>query len=136
MDQLIGVYLCNYGRTAQQPLGFCRICHKVLRTLGQLLNRNKNVLNFLGGPASFRKYGIERTRQRLLPEGYIMRWYLLNDDGRNIKFLNFYMSPETHAEAFERAEFWEFLWMEVSLDSSKADNPRRDDLVAHPSILA
>ena len=85
---------------------------------------NNNVLNVSRIPASFRKYGLERTWKRPLAEGDAIRYTLFDADGRQIEFDNFYLSAETHAEAFERAGFREFRWVDVSLQSDPGRESR------------
>ncbi len=84
---------------------------------------NDNVLNVSRGPPSIRNYGIERTWERPLAEGDAIRSTLFNSDGQVIEFDNSYLSPETHAAAFERAGFRKFRWVDVSFHASRAGNP-------------
>ena len=51
-------------------------------------------------------------------------------------FDNFYLAPETHAEAFARAGFRRFRWIDVALHPSEAGNPFWDDFMANPPIVA
>ncbi len=135
VDLVVAAYLFNYARTPGQLLRFCRTCHDALRPGGRLVGCNNNVLNVARVPPSFRKYGLERTWKRPLAEGDAIRYMLFNADGRPIEFDNFYLSPETHAEAFERAGFREFRWIDVSLHPSQAGNPFWDDFMADPPIV-
>lgn len=136
VDLVVAAYLLNYARTPRQLLRFCRSCHDALRPGGRLAGCNNNVLNVAGGPVSFRKYGLQRTWERPLAEGDAIRYTLYDADGRQIEFENFYLSPETHAEAFERAGFQGFRWVDVSLHPSQAGNPFWDDFMADPPIVA
>ena len=136
VDVVVAAYLLNYARTPRQLLRFCRTCHEALRPGGRVVSCNNNVLNVSSGPVSFRKYGLERTWARPLAEGDAIRYTLFNVDGTRAAFDNFYLSPETHAEAFERAGFREFRWVDVSLHPSQAGNPFWDDFMADPPIVA
>ena len=136
VDLVVAAYLFNYARTPRQLLRFCRTCHGALRPGGRLVGCNNNVLNVSGAPVSFRKYGLDRTWKRPLAEGDPIRYTLFNADGRRIEFDNFYLSPGTHAEAFERAGFREFRWIDVSLHPSQAGNSFWDDFMADPPIVA
>ena len=64
------------------------------------------------------------------------RYTLFDAGGRQIEFDNFYLSAETHAEAFERAGFREFRWIDVSLHPSQAGKSFWDDFMADPPIVA
>lgn len=136
VDVVAAAYLFNYAKTPRQLLRFCRTCHDALRPGGRLVGCNNNVLNVSGGPVSMRKYGLERTWARPLGEGDAIRYTLYNADGSQAAFDNFYLSPETHAEAFEHAGFREFRWVDVSLHPSQAGNPFWDDFMADPPIVA
>ena len=136
VDLVLAAYLFNYARTPRQLLRFCRTCHDALRPGGRLVGCNNNVLNVSRGSPSFRKYGLERTWERPLAEGDAIRYTLFDADGRQIEFDNFYLSPETHAEAFERAGFREFRWIDVSLHPSQAGDPFWDDFMTDPPIVA
>ena len=136
VDMVVAAYLLNYARTPRELLRFCRTCHDALRPGGRLVGCNNNVLNVSRIPASFRKYGLERTWKRPLAEGDAIRYTLFDADGRQIEFDNFYLSAETHAEAFERAGFREFRWVDVSLHPTQAGNPFWDDFMADPPIVA
>ena len=136
VDLVVAAYLLNYARTPRQLFRFCRTCHDALRPGGRLVGCNNNVLNVSRQPVPFRKYGLERTWAHPLAEGDAIRYTLFNTDGRRIEFDNFFLSPETHAEAFERAGFREFRWVDVSLHPSQAGNPYWDDFMAGPPIVA
>ena len=136
VDLVVAAYLLNYARTPGQLLRFCRSCHDALRPGGRLVGCNNNVLNVSGEPVSFRRYGLERTWERPLAEGDTIRYTLYNADGSQAEFDNFYLSPETHAEAFERAGFRIFRWVDVSLHPSQAGNSFWDDFMADPPIVA
>ena len=136
VDVVVAAYLLNYARSPGQLLRFCRTCHDALRPGGRLVGCNNNVLNVSGWSVSFRKYGLERTWARPLAEGDAIRYTLYNDDGSQAAFDNCYLSPETHAETFERAGFREFRWVDMSLHPSQAGYPFWDDFMADPPIVA
>ena len=94
------------------------------------------MLNVSGAHASFRKFGLERTWKRPFAEGGAIRYTVFDADGRHIEFDKFHLSPETHAEAFKRAGFREFRWIDASLNPSQAGNSFWDDFMAGPPIVA
>ena len=136
VDLVVAAYLLNYARTPEQLLSFCRTCHAALPPGGRLVGCNNNVCNVSVGPKSFRKHGLERTWESPLEEGDIIRYTLFDADGNRFGFDNFYLKPETHAAAFERAGFRDFRWVDVALHPSQAGNPFWDDFMANPPIIA
>ena len=136
VDLVVAAYLLNYARTPEQLLRFCRACHDALRPGGRFVGLNNNVRNVGTPSGSLRKYGIERTWARPLAEGDAMRYTVFNADGSRFGFDNFYLTPETHEEAFERAGFRGFRWIDVALGPSEAGNPFWDEFMANPPIVA
>lgn len=135
-DLVVAVYLLNYAKTPEELFRFCRVCHDALRPGGRLVGLNNNVHNVTVGHGSCRKYGLERTWESPLAEGDAIRYTMINADGQQIQFDNFYLEPHTHAVAFERAGFRDFRWVDVSLHPSEADNPFWDEFMADPPIVA
>lgn len=136
VDLVVAVYLLNYAQTPEQLLRFCRVCHDALRPGGRFVGLNNNVHNLSVGHRSLRKYGLERTWERPVAEGDAIRYTMINADGGEIQFDNFYLEPSTHAQAFERTGFRDFRWIDVSLHPSEAGNPFWDDFMADPPIIA
>ena len=136
VDLVVAVYLFNYARTPDQLLRFCRVCYDALCPGGRLVGLNNNVHNLSAEPGPSRKYGVERTWERPLAEGDTIRYTMINADGRQIQFDNFYLRPETHAQAFERAGFRDFRWVDVSLHPGETGNPFWDDFMSDPPIVA
>ena len=136
VDLVVAAYLLNYARTPEQLLRFCRVCHDALRPGGRFVGLNNNVRNVGTPTGSLRKYGLDRTWARPLAEGDAMRYTMFNADGARFGFDNFYLTPETHAEAFERAGFRGFRWIDMALSPSEAGNPFWDEFMANPPIVA
>ena len=136
VDLVVAVYLLNYAKTPDQLRRFCRVCHDALLPGSRLVGLNNNVHNLSAKPKSLRKYGLERTWGRPLAQGDAIRYTMINADGTQVQFDNFYLEPATHAEAFERAGFRDFRWVDVSLHPSEASNSLWDDFMADPPIIA
>jgi SAM-dependent methyltransferase len=136
VDLVVAVYLLNYAKTPDELLRFCRVCHDALRPGGRLVGLNNNVHNVSAAPRSLRKYGLERTWKNPVAQGNAIRYTMINADGQEIQFDNFHLEPATHAQAFERAGFRDFRWIDVSLHPSQADNPFWDEFMADPPIVA
>lgn len=135
VDLVVAVYLLNYARTPADLLHFCGVCHDALRPGGRFVGINNNVRNVAVQAASLRKYGLERTWERPLAEGDVIRYTMFNADGGQFGFDNFYLKPETHAAAFERAGFRGFGWIDVALHP-EADNGFWGAFMANPPIVA
>ena len=69
-------------------------------------------------------------------EGDVIRYTMFNADGARFGFDNFYLKPETHAAAFELADFRDFRWVDVALHPSEADNLFWKKFLASPPITA
>ena len=136
VDLVVAVYLLNYAQTPGELLRFCRVCHDALRPGGRFVGLNNNVHNLSAEPRSLREYGLERTWESPVAEGDAIRYTMINADGGQIQFDNFYLEPATHAEAFEQAGFRDFRWIDVSLHPSEAGNPFWDDFMSDPPIIA
>lgn len=132
----MAVYLLNYAKTPGQLLRFCQVCHEALQPGGRLVGLNNNVHNIAVQTGSLQKYGLERTWEPPLAEGDTIRYTMINADGEQFGFDNFYLTPATHAAAFERAGFRDFRWIDVGLRPSEADNPFWDEFMANPPIMA
>ena len=136
MDLVVAAYLLNYARTPGQLLRFCRVCYKALKPGGRFVGLNNNVRNVAVASGSLRKYGLERTWDRPLAEGDAIRYTMFGADGERFGFDNYYLTPNTHTVAFERAGFRSFRWVDMALHPSEADNPFWDEFMANPPIVA
>ena len=136
VDLVMAAYLLNYATTAEELLRFCRVCFDTLKPGGRFVGLNNNVRNVAAAPRSLRKYGLERTWDRPLAEGHVIRYTMFSADGEQFGFDNYYLAAESHAAAFERARFRGFRWVDMALCPSEADNPFWDEFMANPPIIA
>lgn len=136
VDLVVAAYLLNYARTPAELLRFCRVCFDALRPGGRFVGLNNNVRNVAAAPGSLRKYGLERTWDRPLAEGDVIRYAMFSADGEQFGFDNYYLAPDAHTAAFERARFRGFRWVDMALHPSEADNPFWDEFMANPPIVA
>lgn len=136
VDLVVAAFLLNYARTPEQLLAYCRACHEALRSGGRFVGLNNNVRDIPARPVPLRKYGLERTWKPPLADGDVMRYTMFDADGTPFGFDSFYLKPETHATAFERAGFRGFRWIDIALHPSEADNPFWDEFMANPPIAA
>lgn len=96
MDLVVAAYLLNYARTPGQLLRFCRVCYKALKPGGRFVGLNNNVRNVTVASGSLRKYGLERTWDRPLAEGNVIRYTMFSAGGERFGFGNFYLRRHSH----------------------------------------
>ena len=136
VDLVVAAYLLNYARTPGELLRFCRVCHDALKPGGRFVGLNNNVRNVAAMSGSSRKYGLERSWDRPLAEGDVIRYAMFSAEGERFGFDNYYLKPETHTAAFERTGFRDFRWIDMTLHPSEANNPFWDEFIANPPIVA
>lgn len=136
VDRVVAMYLFNYAGSAEQLGRFCRACHGALRPGGRLIGVNDNVRNVPTGRVSLRKYGLERSCPNPAAEGDVIRYTITNVDGRQFRFDNYYLTPETYETAFRMAGFQGFRWVDLGLSPSQRGNPFWDDFLSNPPIAA
>ena len=129
------MYLLNYARTGEQLRRVCQVCHDALRPGGRFVGFNDNVRNPPGGTVSWKKYGLEKSCAPLPKEGDVVLYTVTNDDGRQFKFKNFFLTPETYREAFQAAGFQDFRWVADSLHPAQQSNLFWDDFMTNPPVL-
>ena len=136
VDFVVAMFLLNYAGTPEKLLRFLEVCHAALRPGGRLVGFNDNVLNPPRRTVSFAKYGFTKTGPAELYPGAPIRYRMTNADGSSFEFENWYLSPETYAEAFRKAGLRDFRWLGVSLDPEERGNPFWDDFLNDPPVIA
>ena len=136
VDLVVAMYLLNYARTGKQLRQFCHVCHDVLRPGGRFVGFNDNVGNPPRGTVSWKKYGLEKSCAPLPQEGDVIPYTVTNDDGRQFKFKNFFLTPGTYRGAFQEAGFRDFRWIDLSLHPTQRSNPFWDDFMKSLPIIA
>ena len=126
------MYLLNYARTGEQLRRFCQVCHDALRPGGRFVGFNDNVRNPSSGTVSWKKYGLEKSCASLPKEGDVILYTVTNADGQHFKFENFFLTPDTHRDAFRVAGFQDFQWVDVSLHPAQRSNPFWGDFMTTP----
>ena len=136
VDVVAAMYLLNYAGTGEELRRFCRVCHAALRPGGRFIGINDNVRNPPGGRVSLAKYGLEKTCASPPTEGDIIRYTIINADGRQFEFDNFFFKPETYEEAFQAAGFRGFEWVPVAVHPAQCTDPFWDDFLRDPPLIA
>lgn len=136
-DLVVAMYLLHYAGSREKLLRFLQVCREALRPGGRIVGFNDNVMSPPRGTVSWRKYGIEKTGPLSAPnEGDPIHYRFTNDDGRQFEFHNFFLKPETYADAFRETGFRDFRWLGVSLEPGERSNPFWDDFLANPPVIA
>ena len=136
VDLVVAMYLLNYARTGEQLRRFCQVCHDALRPGGRFVGFNDNVRNPSSGTVSWKKYGLEKSCASLLKEGDVILYTVTNADGRQFKFKNFFLTPNTYRNAFQKAGFQDFQWVNLSLHPTQQSNPFWNDFMTSPPVIA
>lgn len=136
-DLVVAMFLLNYAETAERLRRFVRVCHDALRPGGRLVGMNDNIENPPRGTVSWEKYGFTKTCRPDPEEGEPILYRMRNADGTEFGFRNFYLKPETYADAFRQAGFTDFRWRRPTVDPASEDEEFwRDFLVDDPPLAA
>ncbi len=136
VDLVVAMYLLNYARSGEQLRRFCQVCRDALRPGGRFAGVNDNVRNLQSGGASLKKYGLERLCPDSPAEGDTIRYIVTNADGREFEFNNYYLTPETYEDAFQKTGFRGFRWVNLSLHPSQRGNSFWNEFMNNPPIVA
>lgn len=109
-DLVLGIYLLNYARTADELAQFCRVIHANLRPGGRFVGFNDNVANPPERYDGYRPYGFVKSTTPERDEGAPITYTLFDPDGGEFRIVNYYLSPATYAAAFRDAGFKSFEW--------------------------
>ena len=136
VDLVVAAFLLNYAKDRAELVRLCRACLDALRPGGRFVSMNDNPLNPAGGPVGYRKYGFDRTSERVPPrDGDPIRYSFPAADGSVFAFTNYHHAPATYEAAFREAGFRDFRWVPVSLDPAHVGDPFWDDFMASPPIV-
>lgn len=136
-DRVVAMFLLNYARTGEQLRRFVRVCHDALRPGGRFVGMNDNIRNPPRGTVSWAKYGFTKTCRPDPEEGEPILYRMRNRDGTEFEFRNFYLKPETYADAFRRAGFEDFRWTAPTVPPEElADGFWKDFLENEPPLAA
>lgn len=135
VDIVVAMYLLNYAKTKEELLRFCQVSYNVLRSEGRFVGVNDNVRNPPNGTVSFAKYGFEKECATPPKEGDVILYKLVNEDGKQFEFKNFYLAPETYQWAFQEAGFANFKWVDLHLAPIQQDNLFWDEFLSNPPLI-
>ena len=135
VDVVVAMYLLNYAKTKEELLRFCQVSYNALRSGGRFVGVNDNVRNVPNGTVSFAKYGFAKECASPPKEGDAILYKLINEDGQQFEFKNFYLAPETYQWAFQQAGFSNFEWVDLYLDPAQQGNSFWDDFLSNPPLI-
>ena len=134
VDVVVAMYLLNYAKTKEELLRFCQVIYNALRPGGRFVGVNDNVRNPPKGTISFAKYGFEKECTNLPKEGDVILYKLVNEDGQQFEFKNFYLAPETYQWAFQEAGLVDFKWVDLYLAPVQQSNSFWDEFLSNPPL--
>ena len=135
VDVVVAMYLLNYAKTKEELLRFCRVSYNALCSGGRFVGVNDNVRNPPKGTVSFAEYGFEKECNTPPKEGDVILYKLVNEDGQQFEFKNFYLAPETYQWAFQEAGFTDFKWMDLCLAPIQQDNSFWAEFLSNPPLI-
>ena len=135
VDIVVAMYLLNYARTAEQLQRFCEVCYNALRPGGRFVGFNDNIRNPPRGTVSWKQYGIEKSSALSPNEGDAILYAITNSDGREFRFNNYYLSPDTYRDAFRAAGFQDFRWLDCLLHPAQRGNPFWKAFMTDPPVV-
>ena len=115
-DRVVASYLLNYARTGEELFQMCRTIALNLKPGGKFVSINNNPDQ---PPESFplmRKYGFGKRLSGGLEEGAVITYEFFRE-GQQFSIDNFYLSRETHKQAFTRAGLQNVIWEKIQVSS-------------------
>ena len=134
-DMVVAMYLLNYARSKEELLAFCRAAYRQLEPGGRFIGFNDNMSNRMFYYETYGKYGFIKQTRPDRQEGDPIHYTFYNQDGAVFRFDNYYLHPETYAEAFAEAGFVDFRWTSIALHPSQKDNPFWNHFMAEPPLM-
>ncbi|MGD1895116.1 MAG: class I SAM-dependent methyltransferase [Cyclobacteriaceae bacterium] len=134
-DKVVAMYLLNYARTKEELVSYCRAAYHQLRSGGFFIGYNDNPFNQVEEYSSYRKYGFTKQAKEDRQEGDPIHYTFYNTDDTVFTFDNYYLRPQTYAEAFTEAGFTRFQWVAPELHPSQLDDPFWGQFMTHPPVI-
>ena len=135
VDLVSAAYLLNYARTPEQLQRFCEVAFKALRPGGRFVGFNDNVNRDPTEAPSFARYGFEKRCPPRPQEGGAIIYELRRPDGGTFSITNFYLFPQTYADAFASAGFTNFAWVGPLLEPAERNNLFWQSFMEHAPLI-
>ncbi len=108
-DLAVAAWLLNYAQDAEQLQQMCRAVADCLVPGGRFVTVNSSPLVDWDKVPSYRKYGFDAKITRPVKPGAPITWtFYVENDAFDLE--NYFLSRETHDEAFRAAGFREIVW--------------------------
>lgn len=135
-DLVVAVYLLNYARTAEQLLSMVHSVSRALKPGGRFVAVNNHLEQPIEAFPATAKYGLVKSFAEPIREGTPIT-YTLTTDGESISFDNYYLSPTTYEETFQRAGLQTLRWHAPQLSPLGVEEYGRDywdDFLRQPPV--
>ena len=134
-DVVAAAYLLNYADTEQALESMCRTISAALEPGGRFVTVNNNPLHSPDRFEATRKYGFIKSVTEALRPGTPIT-YTIFQDGGSFSFDNYYLSPEAHERALEKAGFRDIEWLQPRLSPAwSGDATYWDTLFEDPPVV-
>lgn len=109
-DVITGVYLLNYASSKEMLLNMCQVVFTHLKPGGRFIGFNDNTENDPKSYGKYAKYGFIKTTPKNRQEGDPITYHIINPDGSQFQFDNYFLHPATYSACFAEAGFLSFSW--------------------------
>jgi toxoflavin synthase len=134
-DIVVAAYLLNYADTAEKLLAMCRTVSRALRPGGRFVTVNNNPSQAPETFAATKKYGFIKSIGEQLQAGTPIT-YTLFQDGGSFSFDNYYLSLDTHEQAWAAVGLRDVEWVQPRLSPEWGEDPAFwDDFFEDPSVI-
>jgi SAM-dependent methyltransferase len=137
-DIVVGVYLLNYARTAEELARFCERIAQNLRPGGRFVGFNDNPANQVEHYGLYGKYGFVKSSPTPRTEGDPITYRFKNPDGVEFCFDNYYLAPATYEAVFQQTGLSRFTWRRPWLAREGARDFEKgywDVFLNHPPLI-
>lgn len=108
-DLVVASYLLNYASTVEDLLAMCRAIARNLKPGGRFVTVNNNPEQCWERFETTRPYGFIKSSPAPLKEGDPITYTIFLEEG-SFLLTNYYLSKETHEEAFAETGFFDLRW--------------------------
>jgi toxoflavin synthase len=136
-DIAFAAYFLNYAHDRRELQEMCDAISRCLKPGGRFITVNSSPMLDWDSSRSYRKYGFDADIALPLKEGAPIVWRMYLDDGSTFEIENYYLSAQTHEEAFRAAGFTQIDWRPPQVSPEGLSSfPKGfwDLLLEHPTI--
>jgi ubiquinone/menaquinone biosynthesis C-methylase UbiE len=136
-DLAVAAYFLNHAHDRAELNAMCSGIARCLKPGGRFVTVNSNPAGGFSAAPSYRKYGLEMSVVGPFREGAPITWTFYLEDCR-FDIEDYFLTVESHEEAFRAAGFREIRWHQPMLSPEGASAYGRDywsDLLDHPPII-